>query len=188
MTTTSFANLPDTIFCSILEYLNWYDVGRFDNALLNRKTRRIYLDALKIRKVKINHNDFRLWWKSVDKGILDWLISRNIQVISWHFEVDNTQLMTISNGCPQWQSLDISGSRKITDKGIKAVANKCPQLQSLNIFNCDKITDEGIKAVANGLRQLQSLNICECGRITDEGIKALANGLRQLQSLNISNR
>ena len=185
MTTTSFANLPDTIFCNILEYLDWYDVGRFDNVLLNRKARGIYLDALKIRKVKVNRNE--LWWKSVDKRILSWLISRSIRVISWDFKVDNTKLITIANGCPQLQSLDISWSRKITDAGIKAVANGCPQLQSLDISRSGKITDEGIEAVANGCPQLQSLNISGCGNITDEGIRALATGCPQLQSLNMSN-
>ena len=58
MTTKSFADLPDTIFCNIIEYLDWYDVTIFDNVLLNRSMRHSYLAALKLRKVKVEQNRF----------------------------------------------------------------------------------------------------------------------------------
>ena len=92
MTTKLFADLPDTIFCNIIEYLDWGEVGRLDNAVLDRNMRNSYLVALKLRKVEVEGNWF--WWQLVDKGILNWLVSRNIRVVSWDLEVDNTQLMT----------------------------------------------------------------------------------------------
>ena len=49
MTTKSFADLPDTIFCNIIEYLDWYEVARLDTALLDRNARNSYLDALKLK-------------------------------------------------------------------------------------------------------------------------------------------
>ena len=205
MTRTSpLVSLPDMIFSNILEYLDWGDVGRLDTAFLSRSTRDSYLFALQLRKVKVVRSDF--WRKAVNRGILSWLISRNIRVISWDLKVDNAQLISIANGFPQLQSvnirsnnmiteeelralvmrdIDISYQRDITDEGITALANGLPQLQSLDISNCDKITDDGITALANGCPQLQSLNIIECRNITDEGITALARGLPQLQSLNI---
>ena len=64
MTTKSFSDLPDTIFCIIIEYLDWYEVGRFDTALSNRSMRNSYLDALKLRKVKVERN--RFWNKAGD--------------------------------------------------------------------------------------------------------------------------
>jgi hypothetical protein len=48
MTAKSFADLPDTIFCIIIEYLDWCEVARLDTALLNRNMRKSYLDALKL--------------------------------------------------------------------------------------------------------------------------------------------
>ena len=136
---------------------------------------------------KVERNVF--WWKAHDRGILSWLISwlirRNIRVISWDLGVDDAQLVSIANGLPQLQSLDISDCGNITDAGITALANGLPQLQSLNIYGCNKITGAGITALANGCPQLQSLNISGCGNITNEGIRALASGLPQLQSLNI---
>ena len=140
MATKLVTNLPDTIFCNITEYLDWGEVGRFDTAVLDRNMRKSYLVALKLRKVKVERNE--LWRQLVDKGILNWLVSRNIRVRSWDLEVDNTELMTIANGLPQLQSLNISYSN-ITDEGIIALATGCPQLQSLNISLCDNITAAG---------------------------------------------
>ena len=168
-TTKSFADLPDSIFCIIIEYLDWYEVARFDTALLDRSMRNSYLVALKLRKVKVERNE--LWKNALDKGILSWLISRNIRVTSWDLEVDDTELMTIANGCPQLQSLNISD---------------CHKSQGFYIRGCYKITDAGIRAVARGCPQLQSLDIRECHNITDAGIRALATGCPQLQSLNTS--
>ena len=181
-TTKSFADLPDTIFCNIIECLDWYDVGRFDTALLNRNARYSYLDALKIRNVKIERN--RFWDITLRKGMLDWITIRNARVISW-LCVDITKLMTITTVCPQLQSLNIGSCNNITDEGVTALATGCPQLQSLDIGWCGNITDEGITALATGCPQLQSLDISWCRNITDEGIKALATGCTQLRSLNI---
>ena len=185
-TTDPLVSLPVEIFSSILEYLDWGDVGRLDTAFLNRETRDSYLSALQLRKVKVERNEF--WGKALDREIfISWLIRRNIRVISWDIGVDNAQLISIANGLRQLQSLNIGYYRgNITDEGITAVANGLPQLQSLDISGCDKITDEGVRALASGLPQLQSLNIRGCYNITDAGIIALANGLPQLQSLNIS--
>ena len=180
MTAKSFADLPDTIFCNIIECLDWGEVGRFDTASLDRNMRKSYLVALKLGKVKVERNWF--WCQLVDKGILNWLVSRNIPVVSWDLEVDTTKLMTIANGLPQLQSLNISDSDYITDAGIRAVATGCTQLLYLDISCCRNITDEGIEAVATGCPQLQSLNIGGYN-ITDAGIRALASGLHQLQSL-----
>jgi hypothetical protein len=163
--------------------LDWGEVGRLDTALLDRNMRKSYLDALKLRKVKVEQNEF--WEEALETGILSWLISRDIRVISWDLKIDDTHLMTIANGLPQLQSLNISDCYRITDEGIRAVATGLPQLQSLNISGCDHITDAGIRAVATGLPQLQFLSISFCGNITDEGITALANGCTQLQSLGI---
>ena len=142
--TNPLVSLPVEIFGNILEYLDWGDVGRLDTAFLNRDTRNSYLFVLQLRKVKVERNGF--WEKAVDRGILSWLIRRNIRVISWDLKVDNdAQLKSIANGLRQLQSLDISGSYEnrsnITDEGIRAVASGLPQLQSLNISMCPYITD-----------------------------------------------
>ena len=181
-TTNPLVGLPVEIFSNIQEYLDWGDMGRLDTAFLNRETRNSYLFALQLRKVKVERNGF--WEKAVDRGILRWLIRRNIRVISWDLKVNNTELISIASGLRQLQSLNIFGY-DITDEGVRALASGFAQLQSLNIHSCGKITDEGVRVVVNGLRQLQSLNIFNCDNITYKGIRAVASGCPQLQSLNI---
>ena len=143
-TTSSLVSLPVEIFSNILEYLDWGDVGRLDTAFLNRDTRNSYLFALQLRRMEVERNEF--WKRALGRGILSWLIRRNIRLISWDLQVDNDQLISIANGLPQLESLNISSGFfkcKITDEGLRALANGLPQLQSLNIAGCDNITDEG---------------------------------------------
>ena len=85
-------------------------MGRLDTAFLNRDTRNSYLFALQFRKVKVERNEFCR--KARDRGILSWLIRRNIRVISWDLEVNNRQLISIANGLRQLQFLDIVGEIK----------------------------------------------------------------------------
>ena len=71
-------------------------------------------------------------------------------MIPWDIGVDNdAELISIANGLPQLQSLNICNCDNISDAGIIALASGCPQLQSLDIYSCDKITDEGIRAVVS---------------------------------------
>ena len=107
-TTNPFRVLPDAMYCSILEYLDWGDVGRLDTAFLNRETRNSYLFALQLIRVKVKRN--RFWKQALDRGILSWLIRRNIRVISWDLRVDNAQLISIASGLPQLQSFKIYGT------------------------------------------------------------------------------
>ena len=141
-TTNPLVSLPVEIFSNILEYLDWGDVGRSDTAFLNRKTRNGYLLAVKLRNAKVERNN-EFWRNARGRGILSWLIRRNIRVISWDLQVDNAQLISIANGLPQLQFLDISHCYSITGAGIRALASGLPQLQYLNIFHCRNITDAG---------------------------------------------
>ena len=93
--TNPLVSLPVEIFSNILEYLDWGDVGRLDTAFLNRDTRNSYLFALQLRRMEVERNEF--WARAVHKGILNWLIRRNIRVISWDLKVDNAQLISIAN-------------------------------------------------------------------------------------------
>ena len=84
--TNPLVGLPVELFSNILEYFDWGDVGRSDTALLNRDTRNGYLSALQLRKAKVENNEF--WREALYRGILSWLIGRNIRVISWDLSVD----------------------------------------------------------------------------------------------------
>ena len=105
-------------------------MGRFDTALLDINARNSYLDALKLKKVKVEQNKF--WSRNFRKGMLKWLISRNIWVISWEsafpiFPFNDTLLKALVIGFFQSLSrlntiVPSSGCRNIIDDGIKALS------------------------------------------------------------------
>jgi len=212
MAQISLADLPCAVMAHIIAYLDWYEYewGRLDTALLNHRNRSIYLGALSITELKVEKNGF--WDRILRKGILNWIIARNIVVKSWGNNlILKEDMRAITNGLPQLQSLHISGCWMVDHEGMKdivkltqlqslelacchgfmddsmeAIASGLPQLQYLNISYCEYIYDDGVKAMANGLSQLQSLDMTGCKNITIEGIKAISNSLHQLQSLNIT--
>jgi hypothetical protein len=81
--------------------------------------------------------------------------------------------------------LSLSGSSKVTNKGVKALADKFPDLLVLDIPMFFNLTDEGIQYLAGKLTKLQKLFLNHCS-ITDKGIEAIANNLPDLTSLNIT--
>lgn len=66
--------------------------------------------------------------------------------------------------------LDLSGNKRITDKGLEYLAN-FTTLESLNLSFC-AISDIGLKSIAN-LKNLKSLNLTGCRNITADGIASL---------------
>jgi hypothetical protein len=71
--------------------------------------------------VKVERN--RFWRKAVDRGILSWLIRRNIRVISWDLEVNNAQLISIAIGFPLLQSLRINSINICDGNNITVTIN-----------------------------------------------------------------
>ena len=116
--TKSFADFPDVVFRNIIAYLDWFDVGRFDNALLDIISRDNYLDALKIAQVKVEPTKF--WDTNLRKGILNWMILRNIWVISWvNNSIDDTILTILANTLHKLKSLSVSNCSEILVPSVK---------------------------------------------------------------------
>ena len=66
----------------------------------NSNARNGCLFALQLRKVRVERrNEF--WRKAVDRGILSWLISKNIRVISWDVQAGTAELIYCERvACP----------------------------------------------------------------------------------------
>jgi hypothetical protein len=181
-----FTHLPGTLIATIIQYLKWYDLSRLDIALSNHIVRYNYLKALKLRKVTVEGNTF--WDKCLKKGILSWMIAREIPVTTWKCRTVPVEgYGAIAEGLPQLEYLDILGS-SATSEELKALANGSPGLKHLNISiseNTRTVTDQEMRILSNGLRHLESLNVAGCN-IKLKGIKAIANKMTQLKSLDMS--
>ena len=68
-------------------------------------------------------------------------------------------------------SLDVSGSGKITDAGLREIS-KLTSLTSLDVQSCNNITDAGVADLSK-LTSLTSLDVGNC-EITDAGVAEIS--------------
>lgn len=106
-------------------------------------------------------------------------------------------LIAIATVCPNIDTLNIGGCRRITQVGLLAVAGKCALLRCLTLDNIandvsvivvasggpafsslivtgSTVTDAALCAVAENCTQLKNLEICRCPSVTRRGLLALA--------------
>lgn len=84
------------------------------------------------------------------------------------------------------RSLDVSGSKDISDHGLASVARLCRNLQVLNISSCTGITDVGLREIALHCPHLDTLNISSCHSIEGGGLVAVAESCPKLRKLDVS--
>ncbi|KAK0157625.1 hypothetical protein PV328_011339 [Microctonus aethiopoides] len=103
--------------------------------------------------------------------------------LSFVQELEDDNLIHISNNCKQLEALCIDECNRLTDKGIISIVN-LPNLQSLNMRNLDNITDESIGNLSSeSLGRLQ----CDYCKITNEGVIKLIKNSRTLWFINLQN-
>jgi len=83
-------------------------------------------------------------------------------------------------------SLDISGSERITDRGIKAIADICITLKELSISGSYQVTDVGLRSVSLGCPHLRSLNLSGCMGVAGPGFAVVGQCCRNLNELKLS--
>lgn len=83
-------------------------------------------------------------------------------------------------------SLDINGSKLVTEYGLALVARKFPGLKHLNIKGCLQIGDVGLREVGMNCKELLSLNMSSCQAVQGQGLIAVAEMCHKLLKLDIS--
>lgn len=89
-------------------------------------------------------------------------------------------LEALAQGCPNLETVNISGHAEITDQGIEALAIHCPQLAWLTLIGLKNLTDASLFTLAAYSRNLVSLNIKEIPLITEEGINTVKENCPKL--------
>ena len=64
-------------------------------------------------------------------------------------------------------------SSRITDITLLSISEGCPMLQSLNLSGCEMITDVGISWLVNGCKDLRYVNLANCSKLTNGGMRYL---------------
>jgi len=84
------------------------------------------------------------------------------------------------------KSLEIPGTKQVTEFGLAVFARGNPGLQNLNVSGCVQIGDVGLREVGMNCPQLLSLNISGCHMIEGQGLIAIADYCKFLVKLDIS--
>lgn len=83
---------------------------------------------------------------------------------------------------PTLRSIDLSGSRSYTHKGIECLANKCLNLEEIDVSNGSELTDE-VAAAIGRMSKVESVRMGRCKKVTDLGIGCIAVGCPNLKLL-----
>lgn len=183
--------LPVELLVVILrDYLTIIEWGKIDVALCTQRgIRQSFLHALKSELTMLQIKDNKLWDSLLKKGVLKWIVTRNVRIESWenkHYShLRNTRISASIHSFQTIKLFSISASY-ITDNVLSTIVKRLPNLLELNISACINVMDAGINIIVSGLSKLQRLDISECWHITDQGFLSTA-GLPNLQYLNVSN-
>jgi hypothetical protein len=211
--------MPTEIHSEIFSnFLCLEDICRFDSALCNKNKRSLYLEcigsesciwqgddhrnfnsnaiswlqtrSIKVRHLKCNEITDVIAVKIGSFGsCLHWLSIRCCKDT-----VDERMdgiFVTMIDGCPNLQSVELSNCRGTSDDTIIMLAERCQHLRSLHLtgniskLNRFQITDRGIERLAEVHPNLDSLTLEQCYHITDISIKKVAEKCPKLNSLNL---
>ncbi|XP_068994192.1 uncharacterized protein [Neodiprion pinetum] len=65
-------------------------------------------------------------------------------------------LEVVGQRCPKLQVLDVAGSVKVTDRGLRALSS-CPDLRVLDLYCC-RVTDDGVNELLSTHRKIEEFN------------------------------
>eukprot|EP00808_Paulinella_micropora_P023986 g29775.t1 len=96
----------------------------------------------------------------------------------WNPELESKGLQYIARSrfAPNLITLNLSGTRLLTDKAVRTLARRCGSLQHLDLTRAEKITGAALSAVSEHCPGLKSLVTYACANITDDGVRDV--GLR----------
>ncbi|KAJ4786862.1 F-box family protein [Rhynchospora pubera] len=198
-----FESLSEEVLFLILDLLNSNPLDRKSFSLVSRS----------FYKLESCH---RRWLTPLRLDLLPSILTRyssishlNLTLCSRLTDVTLASIASLLSS--SLRSINLSGSRSYTHKGIECLAEKCFNLEEIdvsirvdlgdevaaaigkmvkmervNMGRCKKVTDLGIGCIAAGCPNLKLLCVKGCVGVTDLGVKLVAVKCRKLQSLDVS--
>ena len=175
----------DLIVSLLVEWLGIQNLAHLDSAICHHKTRPLFLGLLSSEHPGISSVAFMNKALVLNSGVVSWLESRRIFMKHLKFRGDSYDTFVPSPFLPttggRVQCLWFSNCYNITDTGLRSIAEGCPNLQPLKLNNCYSITDAGLGSIAEGCSGLQSLDLRHCYSITNEGVQMIRESYPNLR-------
>ncbi|KAL7450418.1 hypothetical protein ACHAWC_002336, partial [Mediolabrus comicus] len=116
--------------------------------------------------------------------------SGSLDLTQWSILLSDENLATIAAHQHQFSTLlltlNLSGSEKVTDAGIKALSSCLSELETLHLDNAYQISSAGLSLIATNCKHLKHLSLAGCLKIDGVGFAVIGQGCRLLQKLNLS--
>ncbi|XP_071694351.1 F-box/LRR-repeat protein 14-like [Rutidosis leptorrhynchoides] len=101
-------------------------------------------------------------------------------------QLEDPELLVLSNACPFLTDLTLSYCTYITDVGLSYLAS-CSKLSSLKLKDTSRITGSGIFSIVVNCKNLKSLHLVRCLNVTNLEWLECLGGLETLEDLCIKN-
>jgi F-box and leucine-rich repeat protein GRR1 len=99
--------------------------------------------------------------------------------------VTDDDLDDILPGCPNLESLVLSGVPDTTDRTIVSITSTATNLQGIDLSNCRQVTDVGVLELATNSLPLQWIQLNGVVGLTDPSISAIAKSCPRLVELEL---
>jgi hypothetical protein len=196
--------LPLDMLRYILQYLNWREIGFFDNSLLNHGVRAHYLKATEKMPISFPTLQYNKWRDNQ----LTWLIQRgfSLKELTTCLEplgrallsnsretlIDLTLVQTnidaeiekLTENLPNLICLRLSGSG-VTNRGLRDFLAKSPKLKSLSL-GTDLLSPDAIQILESCCPNLTKLDVSWSAWFGNEALRQLSKSNLKLKSLNIT--
>lgn len=201
--TNFFSLLTEEILCLILDHLDDDPFSRksfsqvcksFNSIESNHrralKPRRLeFLPSTLRRYPSISHLDFSLCPRVEDDTLgsisLTWKSSlRSINLSGSKF-FTHKGLSTLATNCSCLLEIDLSNRTDLTDSALKAIG-EAKNLERLSLTRCKSITDMGIGCVAVNCTKLRSICLRWCLLVGDLGVGLIAVKCKGIRNLDLS--
>ncbi|KAK0079725.1 hypothetical protein PV325_000891 [Microctonus aethiopoides] len=150
--------------------------GIFDYAMMQALTKNRSLIMLSLSSA-----EFKSPMRSINT--LGNLVNLKKLSLSFVQQLEDDNLIHISNNCKQLKALNINSCYEITDTGIVSIAN-LSKLESLNMGNLDIVTDDSIGNLSGSLGRLWCFG---CHNIKNDGVIKLIKKSSKLWYINLIN-
>ena len=89
--------------------------------------------------------------------------------------------------CPALESLSLYWDVRVTDAALDSIASAhcASRLRTLNLSGCKKVTDRGVRAVADACGAITALDLTRNPNVSAAGLRAVVDGMPYLEDLRL---
>ena len=114
---------------------------------------------------------------------------QNLEKISFRgYDIGDSGLRVIASNLVALKEINLSGCKKVSDRGLSELGHCCRNLKSINLRGCSSINESGHWALCEleHCTKLTEIDLSHCIYLSDVGVVALTKRCPQLERIRIN--